>query len=125
MQLPVGGSDSELEERIMQHLAAAAAMGRAHHIARREGQHSRSAAQGRPQFLVFSTHPNAPHVGPVHAMLGQRGGEDERAPSAGEVPSLRIRPLPPAQAEQVTASASGNDVAMSSRRELSNNRYCL
>ncbi|KAJ8465498.1 hypothetical protein OPV22_028050 [Ensete ventricosum] len=36
--LPVGGSDADLEERIIQHLAAAAAMGRAHHIARREGR---------------------------------------------------------------------------------------
>ncbi|KAI6673955.1 hypothetical protein NL676_001861 [Syzygium grande] len=35
--LPVGANDAELEERIIQHLAAAAAMGRAHHLSRREG----------------------------------------------------------------------------------------
>ncbi|KAI8012626.1 E3 ubiquitin-protein ligase RHF2A [Camellia lanceoleosa] len=36
--LAVGANDAELEERIIQHLAAAAAMGRAHHhIARRDG----------------------------------------------------------------------------------------
>ncbi|KAJ6853575.1 E3 ubiquitin-protein ligase RHF2A-like [Iris pallida] len=40
--LPVGTNEAELEERIIQHLAAAAAMGRAHHIARREGQRGRS-----------------------------------------------------------------------------------
>ncbi|CAI9785826.1 unnamed protein product [Fraxinus pennsylvanica] len=34
--LPVSASDSELEERIIQHLAAAAAMGRARQLARRE-----------------------------------------------------------------------------------------
>ncbi|KAL1557543.1 E3 ubiquitin-protein ligase rhf2a, variant 2 [Salvia divinorum] len=56
--LPVSASESELEERIIQHLAAAAAMGRARHFARREGQRNRSSAQGRPQFVVFSTHPN-------------------------------------------------------------------
>lgn len=42
MQLPVGANSAELEERIIQHLAAAAAMGRAHHISRREGQRIRS-----------------------------------------------------------------------------------
>lgn len=42
MQLPVGANSAELEERIIQHLAAAAAMGRAHHIGRREGQRIRS-----------------------------------------------------------------------------------
>ncbi|KAK9122968.1 hypothetical protein Sjap_012570 [Stephania japonica] len=66
--VPVGATDVELEERIIQHLAAAAAMGRAHHIARREGQRSRSTAQGRPQFLVFSTHPS----GPVSASSARR-----------------------------------------------------
>lgn len=59
MQLPVGGNDAELEDRIIQHLAAAAAMGRARHFARREGQRTRSSVQGRPHFLVFSTNSNA------------------------------------------------------------------
>ncbi|GAB4824582.1 E3 ubiquitin-protein ligase rhf2a [Ancistrocladus abbreviatus] len=72
--LPVGVNDAELEERIIQHLAAAAAMGRARHIARREGHRSRSSAQGRPHFLVFSAHPNA-HAGPASsASLEGEGG---------------------------------------------------
>ncbi|GAB2274509.1 E3 ubiquitin-protein ligase rhf2a [Dionaea muscipula] len=62
--LPVGVNDAELEERIIQHLAAAAAMGRARHIARREGHRNRSSAQGRPHFLVFSSHPSG-HTGPA------------------------------------------------------------
>ncbi|KAG5243863.1 E3 ubiquitin-protein ligase RHF2A [Salix suchowensis] len=37
LQLPVGVSDSELEERIIQHLAAAA-IGRTHHLGRRKGR---------------------------------------------------------------------------------------
>lgn len=59
-QLPVGATDAELEDRIIQHLAAAAAMGRARHLARREGQRTRASAQGRPRFVVFSTNTNAP-----------------------------------------------------------------
>ncbi|KAJ4826255.1 E3 ubiquitin-protein ligase rhf2a [Turnera subulata] len=70
--LPVGANDAELEERIIQHLAAAAAMGR-RQIARREGQRNRSSAQGRPQFLVFSNHPNGSSTGPVSSSPPQRG----------------------------------------------------
>ncbi|XP_028120109.1 E3 ubiquitin-protein ligase RHF2A-like [Camellia sinensis] len=73
--LPVGANDAELEERIIQHLAAAAAMGRAHHhIARRDGPGSQSSVHGRPQFVVFSSHPNLPP-----AYLASVGGESEPA----------------------------------------------
>lgn len=85
--LPVGVNDAELEERIIQHLAAAAAMGRAHHIARREGQRGRSPAQGRPQFLVFSAHPNAPSVGSVSISSSTRG-ENQPSPAAAPSPSI-------------------------------------
>ncbi|KAL8483453.1 hypothetical protein ACS0TY_026227 [Phlomoides rotata] len=68
--LPVNASESELQERIIQHLAAAAAMGRARHIARREGQRSRS-SQGRPHFLVFPSHPNEASTA---SSLAQRDG---------------------------------------------------
>ncbi|EPS73667.1 hypothetical protein M569_01089, partial [Genlisea aurea] len=55
---PVNASESELEERIIQHLAAAAAMDRARQLATREGR-SRAASQGgRPHYLVLSTLPN-------------------------------------------------------------------
>lgn len=53
--LPVGATDAELEERIIQHLAAAAAMGRARHMARREGHRSRTS---RPRYLGFSNVPS-------------------------------------------------------------------
>lgn len=58
--MPANASDAELEERIIQHLAAAAAMGRARHIARREGHHhrSRTSAQNRPRYLGFSAQPS-------------------------------------------------------------------
>ncbi|CAH9072601.1 unnamed protein product [Cuscuta europaea] len=62
--LPVSATDSELEERIIQHLAAAAAMGRARHLARRAQRGGRSSSQGHPHFLVFSTNPN-PNSSPM------------------------------------------------------------
>ncbi|KAJ0952767.1 putative transcription factor C2H2 family [Helianthus annuus] len=67
--LPVGVNASELEDRIIQHLAAAAAMGRTHHhMGRREGSRNRgSTGHGRPQFLVFSANPNGPSGATVSA----------------------------------------------------------
>ncbi|XP_073142344.1 E3 ubiquitin-protein ligase RHF2A-like [Henckelia pumila] len=72
--LPFSASDSELEERIIQHLAASAAMGRARHFARIEGQRSRSSAQGHPHFLVFSAHPNGPSATLVASSANERDG---------------------------------------------------
>ena len=62
----MGVNDSDIEARIIQHLAAAA-MAREHHLGRREGPRSRSSANGHPHFLVFSTEPSAPPSGPVSA----------------------------------------------------------
>ncbi|XP_062082500.1 E3 ubiquitin-protein ligase RHF2A isoform X2 [Humulus lupulus] len=122
--LSVGASDSELEERIIQHLAAAAAMGRARHIARREGHRNRSSAQGRPQFLVFSTHPNdnAASTAPASSSPGQRGegepvpGINVDFPSAnpGEESSQPITSHLYTQAEPVSASASSSASASGS-----------
>ncbi|XP_054799482.1 E3 ubiquitin-protein ligase RHF2A-like isoform X2 [Prosopis cineraria] len=55
--LSMGVSEADIEERIMQHLAAATAMGRARHLGRREGNRTRSYPHGRPPFIVFSTPP--------------------------------------------------------------------
>ncbi|CAN0923370.1 E3 ubiquitin-protein ligase RHF2A [Linum grandiflorum] len=63
--LPVGINEAELEERIIQHLAAAAAMGR-RHVARRDrdrdrdSSRNRSSSQSRPQYVMFSNHVNTP-----------------------------------------------------------------
>lgn len=77
MQLPVGVDNAEIEERIIQHLAAAAAMGRARHGARREGHRSRSSSQGHPQFMVFSSHPNASSPAPHPPMPSSPSQRDE------------------------------------------------
>ncbi|KAK2993679.1 hypothetical protein RJ640_026135 [Escallonia rubra] len=111
-QLPVGVNDAELEDRIIQHLAAAAAMGRTHHVSRREGSRSRSSAHGRPQFLVFSTHPNAP--APVSA--SPVGGEPEPAAIAVASPAIplpsggveTVQHTPHVPSAQISASASGS-----------------
>ncbi|XP_038719400.1 E3 ubiquitin-protein ligase RHF2A-like isoform X2 [Tripterygium wilfordii] len=87
LQLPVGTNDSELEERIMQHLAAAAAMGRAHHIGRRDGQRSRSSAHGRQHFLVFSAHPSTLPSESVSSSLTQLGEGSESAAISAASPS--------------------------------------
>lgn len=136
MQLPVSVTDAELEERIIQHLAAAAAMGRARNIARREGQRSRS-AQGRPQFLVFSTHPNAPAVAPISSSSSSNRGEGESAPAVtlvGPTSSLttvgedsdQLGPQSSSQADRFSASASGSSVIAATHHGISsNNQYLL
>lgn len=130
--LPVGANDAELEERIIQHLAAAAAMGRARHIARREGQRTRSSAQGRPQFLVFSAHPSTPQAGPASSSPAQRG-EDEPAPAitaampsslptaVGEESSQLTTSQLSSQAEEITASASGSIIHTTNQHGTSSN----
>ncbi|QHO31144.1 E3 ubiquitin-protein ligase RHF2A [Arachis hypogaea] len=132
--LPVGANDADLEEHIIQHLAAAAAMGRARHIARREGQRNRSSAQGRPHFLVWSTHPNSPPVAPASSSPthSQRGDGEQTpavafatlspAPATGEE-SPQLTSVPPVLAEQVSASGSGSAVHTIDHQGSSNNRY--
>ncbi|XP_039070228.1 E3 ubiquitin-protein ligase RHF2A-like [Hibiscus syriacus] len=127
--LPVGVNDPELEERIIQHLAAAAAMGRAHHAGRRERQR-RSSAHSRPHFLVFSTRPGAEHSGSGSLPLTQVAGETDAAavtvanPSTplfprGDELSQRMSPFPSSQ----NTSASGSTFSPVNRRGFSfNNR---
>lgn len=115
MQLPVGENDAELEERIIQHLAAAAAMGR-RRIARREGQRNRSSAQGRPQFLVFSSQPNGSPDGSISSSPTQREGEPVSAitiaTSSFQPHESSLQPITPlsshALADPCSASASGS-----------------
>ncbi|XP_058779629.1 E3 ubiquitin-protein ligase RHF2A [Vicia villosa] len=119
--LPVGANDADLEERIIQHLAAAAAMGRARHIARREGQRNRSSAQGRPQYLVFSAHPNSPPTAPASSSPSQRGDGEPTHATGQDTPQLTL--IPPVQTDQVSASGSGSTApATDNQGLLYNNR---
>ncbi|KAK4375850.1 hypothetical protein RND71_006527 [Anisodus tanguticus] len=126
-QLPVSATDSELEERIIQHLAAAAAMGRTRHLARREGQRGRSSAQGRPHFLVFSTHPNAPSPAGASSSTQRSGGEPTPEVLVSGQNSAIVSGQPvtqPAsfQADQVPASGSGSNAVVNQLGISSNNR---
>ncbi|KAI7991469.1 E3 ubiquitin-protein ligase RHF2A [Camellia lanceoleosa] len=128
--LPVGANDAELEERIIQHLAAAAAMGRSHHhIARRDGPRSRSSVHGRPQFVVLSSHPNSPP-----AYLAPVGGESEPAtitvasPSVplagGDEPQQHRHQFHSVQTDQFSSSSSGSTMIPGNRRGISvHNRF--
>ncbi|XP_019164021.1 PREDICTED: E3 ubiquitin-protein ligase RHF2A-like [Ipomoea nil] len=130
--LPVSATDSELEERIIQHLAAAAAMGRARHLARREGQRGRPSAQGRPHFLVFSTNPNAPAVVAASPPPTQRsGGEPASVVAAGPTSSIiafgegsaqLIAPAASIQSGWVSSPGSGSSGGVTQPGSSSNNR---
>ncbi|KAL3530239.1 hypothetical protein ACH5RR_009561 [Cinchona calisaya] len=126
--LPVSGTESELEERIIQHLAAAAAMGRARHIARRDGQRSRSSTQGRPHFLVFSTSPNtSPTTAAASPPTLGVGGGPEPAGGASSLltvggDSTQLISAPSSQADEVSASASGSNPVANQHGPLYNRR---
>uniref|UniRef100_A0A0E0J3G3 RING-type E3 ubiquitin transferase n=1 Tax=Oryza nivara TaxID=4536 RepID=A0A0E0J3G3_ORYNI len=125
--LPVVGNDAELEERILQHLAAAAAMGRSHHLGRREGHRGHSGSHGRPQFLVFSSHPNMPSAGSVSSSSVQGEVDNESSPvhTTGEL-SLHANTHEEAgnqspgmltyDADQDAVVSSGNSTPVSSPR---------
>ncbi|XP_019448911.1 PREDICTED: E3 ubiquitin-protein ligase RHF2A isoform X2 [Lupinus angustifolius] len=75
-----GVAITNLEERIIQHLAAsAAAMERERHIVRREGQSRRPSAQGQPHFLACSSH----HMAPVSSPTQRRDAEPISASGSG------------------------------------------
>ncbi|KAL0459977.1 UNVERIFIED_CONTAM: E3 ubiquitin-protein ligase RHF2A [Sesamum latifolium] len=131
--LPVNASESELEERIIQHLAAAAAMGRARQLARREGQRNRSSTQGRPRFLVFSTHPNGASTTSATSSVAQRDGSDPppavmiAAPNspfitfAEDSAQLNAQPSMP-QADQLVTTASGSSASANRHGTSTSNR---
>ncbi|KAK4480921.1 hypothetical protein RD792_011779 [Penstemon davidsonii] len=109
--LPMGVNDPELQDRIIQHLAAAAAMGRTHRIARREGSRSRSSAHARPQFVLFSANPNESSLGPNSASLAPGVAESELATAT--VPNEFL------QSNQISASSSTSLAMPTSRQGIS------
>ncbi|KAG5376472.1 hypothetical protein IGI04_041068 [Brassica rapa subsp. trilocularis] len=113
MLLPAGVDNAELEERIIQHLAAAAAaMGRARHGTRREGHRSsRSSTQGgHPQFMVFSPPPNAPpSPPPMLSSPSQRDETDLHNATIGEGSLQSNMQPPPASSHPHQGSPSASD----------------
>lgn len=128
--LPVGTNDSDLEERIIQHLAAAASMGRAHHIGRREGQRNRSSVRGHPHFSVISTQPSAPSLSHVSVS----GGDSEPATitaanpstpltSGGDESSRWSSQVPYVQTDGFSSSPSGPTLMHRHRQGISSSRW--
>lgn len=109
-------------------------MGRTRHIARREGQRNRSSAQGRPHYLVFSTHPNGPPVASVSSSPTQSIESDSASSAAvAELTSLitvgedstHIVPSRSSQADQIYASASRSSVLASNHHGTSSHNQYL
>ncbi|KAL6585525.1 hypothetical protein OROMI_002169 [Orobanche minor] len=109
--LPVGVNDAELEDRIIQHLAAAAAMGRTQRIARREGR-IRSSAHARPQFVVYSPHPNG-------FSTGSGGDETEAAVLTENDGSIQDIHPSGQDNNQISSTSSGSLVMPITGRGLS------
>ncbi|KAJ1287824.1 hypothetical protein BS78_02G040400 [Paspalum vaginatum] len=113
-EAPVNADDTEIEERIIQHLAAAAAIRRSHRHARREGRRSRSAVHGHPQILFFST-AEATSGGSMSSN-SQQDGDHERA-------VISARPLPFVDsAEETAADTSVHDTTSANGPASSNDR---
>ncbi|KAL1541446.1 RING-type E3 ubiquitin transferase [Salvia divinorum] len=109
--LPAGINDAELQERIIQHLAAAAAMGRTHRVARREVSRGRSSAHARPQLVVFSGAPPGSSTA--------SGGEETEPIAAAETnPSVPVASA--VGSNQNSASSSRPLVGPTSGRGSSN-----
>jgi len=102
-EVPVDADDAEIEERIMQHLAAAAAIRRSHRHARREGRRSSRApaahGHGHPQTQVLFF-PSAGEATPGGSGSPSPHPRQEHAASSVVSPP----PLP------AVASAEGTDV---------------
>lgn len=128
-QLPAGINNADLEDRIIQHLAAAAAMGRARHIARREVSRSRSSVQSRPHFVVFSRHSNASAADPASASVAPAVTEDQPAmiaPSNLSLPRRAISRGSPEHSPPFSSGSSSQSIIMPANpHEVSiGSRYC-
>ncbi|KAG2631751.1 E3 ubiquitin-protein ligase RHF2A-like [Panicum virgatum] len=98
-EVPADADDAEIEERIIQHLAAAAAIHRSHRHARREGRRSRSAAHGHPQTLFFSTAETT--SGGSMSSNSRQEGVHEHAPAV-----ISARPFPTVDSTEETAAGT-------------------
>lgn len=108
--------DPELEERILQHLAAAVSMGRAHHAGRREGSRNRSSTNDHPQFFHPNSSPTT-SVSPSHT-----GISSDLAAATIADSSLPITPGNSESAQHTPhlSSVQSNQLSASSSRSVLN-----
>ncbi|XP_027350733.1 E3 ubiquitin-protein ligase RHF2A-like isoform X2 [Abrus precatorius] len=114
-------NDADFEERIIQRLAAAAAMGRARHLGRREVQRSRSSAHGHPQYLVFSTQPISASSGTDSVA----GGENEPAAAPNGSSSTLIRSDGDEPSQQIQHLLIQNSSSASRSTVMARNRQAI
>ena len=105
--LPVGVDSAELEDRIIQHLAATAAMGRTHRVSRREG--SRTHRVARPQYVVFSAHS-------PESSNGAGGEETEPASATENNLSIPLASVNNIGTQRMPSSVQSNRISASSSR---------
>ncbi|GJN24568.1 hypothetical protein PR202_gb12317 [Eleusine coracana subsp. coracana] len=117
LSIPVGADDAEVEEHILQHLAAASAIRRSHRHLRREGRRSRSVAHGHPQMLVLSATDETTSGYSVSSNYVRQQGDNEHP--AAIISDLPIAPM--AATEETTADTSVGD-ATAPDRPFGNNR---
>ncbi|GAB4857185.1 hypothetical protein Ancab_015093 [Ancistrocladus abbreviatus] len=87
--LPLNESEVEMEEHILQRIAAATGVGRGYHISRRESLRTRSSLLARPQFLVFSA-PGAPPGITISSSSTHVGGQIEPTPPSAVSASIPL-----------------------------------
>ncbi|CAN6196923.1 unnamed protein product [Urochloa humidicola] len=115
-EVPADADDAEIEERIIQHLAAAAAIRRSHRHARREARR-RSAAHGHPQVLFFSTAEATP--GGSMSSNARQEEDQEHAPATISAPPL----FAVASTDEMAADTSMHDTTLANNVPVvSNNR---
>ncbi|GER41828.1 RING finger protein [Striga asiatica] len=107
----VGVNDPELESRIIQDLAAAAANRRANRIARREG------SNGRPQFVIFSANPSASSAANPISTSAAPAGVETQSPVATLSDSSHALMSSSVQSSQISAALSGSPT---SRQTMAN-----
>ncbi|KAK4769283.1 hypothetical protein SAY86_027433 [Trapa natans] len=120
--LPVGATDADLEERIIQHLAAAASMRRGHHhLGQRDGHRSWPSSHNHPHFLIVSAHPGT-RRGPVSSPMSD---DDPEEPVGVPGPFMSITSSSrdyssreiSVQANPVASSTSGDTVLAPMNRQ--------
>ncbi|GJN10214.1 hypothetical protein PR202_ga28291 [Eleusine coracana subsp. coracana] len=109
--IPVGADDAEVEEHILQHLAAASAIRRSHRLLRREGRRSRSVAHGHPQTLVLSATDEATSGSSVSSNYVRQQGDNEHP--AAIISGLPIAPM--AATEETASNTSVGDATAPDR----------
>ncbi|KAF8732224.1 hypothetical protein HU200_016199 [Digitaria exilis] len=117
-EVPIDADDTEIEERIIQHLAAAAAIRRSHRHARREGRRSRSAAHGHPQTLFLST-ADATSGGSMPSNSRQEG-DSEHAPATISAGPLSTIASTDRTAEDTYVHGTNNGPVVSNNRVSEN-----